>query len=99
MTSQEYRYEVKSVDGFLSQVVRYVACGGHYFYIRVRVPEGKDPRAVAKKLLDRYDIRLYVIRNGRRDGSSERDPVAGKTASIAETTTTGRRPANTRSRW
>ena len=39
MSSQEYRYEVKSIDGFLAQVVRYVACGGHYFYIRVRVPD------------------------------------------------------------
>ncbi len=66
MTSQEYRYEVKSVDGFLSQVVRYVACGGHYFYIRVRVPEGKDPRAVAEKLLDRYDIRKKRWQRKRR---------------------------------
>jgi len=57
MKTEDYRYEVKSVDGFLSQVVRYVANGGHYFYIRVKVPEGKDPRAVAEKLLDRYDIR------------------------------------------
>ena len=66
MTSQEYRYEVKSVDGFLSQVVRYVACGGHYFYIRVRVPEGKDPRAIAEKLLDRYDIRKKRWQRKRR---------------------------------
>ena len=66
MSSQEYRYEVKSVDGFLAQVVRYVACGGHYFYIRVRVPEGKDPRAVAEKLLDRYDIRKKRWQRKRR---------------------------------
>ena len=34
MSSQLYRYEVKDIDGFLSQLVRYVANGGHYFYVR-----------------------------------------------------------------
>ena len=66
MSKQEYRYEAKSIDGFLSQAVRYIACGGHYFYIRVRVPKGKDPRAVAEKLLDRYDIRKKRWQRKRR---------------------------------
>jgi hypothetical protein len=66
MTKQEYHYEVKSVDGFLSQAVRYIACGGHFFYIRVRVPAGKNPRAVAEKLLDRYDIRKKRWQRKRR---------------------------------
>lgn len=66
MKTEDYRYEVKSVDAFLSQVVRYVANGGHYFYIRVKVPEGKDPRAAAEKLLDRYDIRKKRWQRKRR---------------------------------
>ena len=66
MASQDYRYEVKSVDGFLAQVVRYVACGGHYFYIRVRVPQAKDPRVIAEKLLGRYDIRKKRWQRKRR---------------------------------
>ena len=66
MRSQQYRYEAKDIDGFLSQVVRYVACGGHYFYIRVRVPEGKDRKAIAEKLLDRYDIRKKRWQRKRR---------------------------------
>ena len=66
MSNQEYRYEVKNIDGFLSQAVRYVACGGHYFYIRVRVPQGKAPRVVAEKLLDRYDIRKKRWQRKRR---------------------------------
>ncbi len=66
MTSQEYRYEVKSINGFLAQVVRYVACGGHYFYIRVLVPEGKDPKVIAEKLLSRYDIRKKRWQRKRR---------------------------------
>jgi hypothetical protein len=66
MSSQLYRYETKNIDGFLSQLVRYIANGGHYFYIRVRVPEGKDPNAIAEKLLDRYDIRKSRWQRKRR---------------------------------
>jgi len=66
MSNQDYRHEAKSIDGFLSQLVRYIANGRHYFYIRVRVPEGKDPRAVAEKLLDRYDIRKSRWQRKRR---------------------------------
>ena len=66
MSSQPYRYEAKNIDGFLSQLVRYIANGGHYFYIRVRVPEGKDPTATAEKLLDRYDIRKSRWQRKRR---------------------------------
>jgi hypothetical protein len=66
MKTEDYRYEVKSIDGFLSQAVRYIACGGHYFYIRVKVPDGKDPNAIAEKLLDRYDIRKKRWQRKRR---------------------------------
>jgi len=66
MSSKLYRYQAKSIDGFLSQLVRYVANGGHYFYIRVRVPDGKEPQVVAEKLLDRYDIRKSRWQRKRR---------------------------------
>ena len=66
MKQQDYRYAAKSIDGFLSQVIRYVANGGHYFYIRVRVPEDKDPHLVADKLLDRYSIRRSRWQRKRR---------------------------------
>ena len=66
MSSQLYRYEVKDIDGFLSQLVRYVANGGHYFYVRVRVPEKKDPQSIAEKLLDKYDIRKPRWQRKRR---------------------------------
>ena len=57
--------------GFFRRLVRYVACGGHYFYIRVRVPDGKDPRAVAEKLLDCYDIRKKAL--AAKTSASERN--------------------------
>lgn len=66
MSSKLYRYEAKSIDGMLSQLIRYVANGGHYFYIRVRVPQGKDPSAIAEKLLDKYDIRKSRWQRKRR---------------------------------
>lgn len=66
MSSKLYRYQVKSIDGFLSQLVRYIANGGHYFYIRVRVPDGKEPQVVAEKLLDRYDIKKSRWQRKRR---------------------------------
>lgn len=52
----EYQYEAKNVVEFVAQIVRYVA-SGHYFYLRVLVPERKDVSAVDAKLLDRYGVR------------------------------------------
>ena len=49
---KQYRYHALSVAGFVAQVVRYVA-SGHFFYVRVLVPEHKNPRMVDEKLLRR----------------------------------------------
>ena len=67
MSSQLYRYEAKDIDGFLSQLVRYIANGGHYFYIRVRVPDGSDPHAIAEKLLDQVRHPKSHVGNARGD--------------------------------
>lgn len=50
-----YRCEAETLDGFLAQLVRYVA-SGHYFYVTGVVPERKDPKAVDGKLIDLYGI-------------------------------------------
>lgn len=55
MSSTTYRCQAKSLDGFLSQLIRYVA-SGHYFYITGRIPVKKDPVAVDTKLIDLYGI-------------------------------------------
>ena len=84
MSSQLYRYEVKDIDGFLSQLVRYVANGGHYFYVRVRVPEKKDPQSIAEKIpavpppLVR-DIALRLFRFGFRNMPPAPSLLAGQT--------------------
>jgi len=65
MDSQQYRCEAASVAGFLAQVVRYVS-SGHYFYVRLLIPERKDPQAVDEKLLELYDIARPAWRRERR---------------------------------
>ena len=67
MTTEEYHYDTLSIDGFLSQLVRYITQGGHYFYIRCLVPEHKDPHAIAAKLLTRYGIRRKRWQRKRRN--------------------------------
>lgn len=61
----EYRCVASSADGFVSQVVRYVA-GGHVFYFTGRVPEGRDPRALDQKLMDVYGVGLPAWTRSRR---------------------------------
>lgn len=62
-----YRYLATSVAGFVQQLaVAYVA-RGYYFYVTGRIPVGKDPLAVDKKLLDQYEIPMSKwVRAGRK---------------------------------
>ncbi len=61
-----YRYEAQTIEGFVQQVaVQYVA-RGYYFYVSGIVPEGKDPRAVAEKLIGKYGIAVSKFVRARR---------------------------------
>ncbi len=55
MAKRNYRYETRSIDGFLAQLIRYVA-SGHYFYVTGRIPERKDVAAADRKLLALYAV-------------------------------------------
>lgn len=55
MVSTDYRYEAKSLDAFVAQLMRYV-CSGHYFYFTGRIPERKDVTTVDRKLVERYAV-------------------------------------------
>ncbi|MCB0325192.1 MAG: hypothetical protein KDD69_16530, partial [Bdellovibrionales bacterium] len=50
-----YRCEAETLDGFLAQLVRYVA-SGHYFYVTGRIPDRKDPEQVDRKLIKLYGL-------------------------------------------
>ena len=65
MASWQYRYEARSADGFVEQLVRYVNAG-HFFYVTGRVPPDKEPAQVDDKLLRRYQIELPRWERSRR---------------------------------
>ena len=65
-----YRCDATSLAGFIQQIaVSYVA-NGYYFNVLGLVPEGKDPRAVDRKLIARYgiDCSKFVRARGKQAG-------------------------------
>jgi len=61
-----YRYEATTIEGFVQQLaVQYVA-RGYWFYVSGIVPEGKDSRAVAEKLIAKYRIGVSKFVRARR---------------------------------
>src|SRR5208283_4882943 len=64
--SMEYLCETTSIEGF----VQLLACNylphGYWFYVTGWVPEGKDPRQVDAKLIDKYGIDLPRTAKSRR---------------------------------
>ena len=61
-----YRCEATSVAGLIQQLaVGYVA-RGYRFYVVGRVPKGKDPAAVDRKLLQKYGIEISKSTRARR---------------------------------
>jgi len=61
-----YRYEATSIAGFVQQVaVSYLPNGYHHFVLG-RIPQRKDPRAVDRKLIERYDIAVSKWTGYRR---------------------------------
>lgn len=62
----EYRCVATSLEGFIQQLaVAYIA-HGYYFYVSGFIPDGKDPLAIDKKLLDKYGVRLSKFARHRR---------------------------------
>lgn len=52
----EYRCEATSVAGFIQQVAVAYLARGYWFYVAGHVPEQKDPRAVDRKLIEKYRV-------------------------------------------
>ncbi|MEZ6103777.1 MAG: hypothetical protein R3E01_32935 [Pirellulaceae bacterium] len=65
MTEFSYQCEASSIDGFLSQLCRYIS-SGHYFYLASVIPNGKEPREVDRKLITLYGIDLPRWKRARR---------------------------------
>ncbi len=61
-----YRCEATSVEGFVQQLAVSYLAHGYWFYVVGQVPEGKDSRKVAEKLVARYQIDLSKWARARR---------------------------------
>jgi hypothetical protein len=61
-----YRCEAASVGGFVQQLAVSYVRNGYWFYVAGRVPEDKEPEAVDRKLIERYDIDLSKWARARR---------------------------------
>lgn len=61
-----YRYEATSIPGFIQQLAVGYVGRGYFFYVLGRVPEGKDPRRVDQKLIEKYGIAISKSARARR---------------------------------
>ncbi len=61
-----YRCEARNIEGFVQQLaVGYVA-RGYRFYVSCRIPEGKDPVEIDRKLVERYGLGISKWVRSRR---------------------------------
>ena len=62
----EYRCVATSVEGFVQQLAVAYVTHGYWFYVVGEIPEGKDPAAVDRKLVERYGIAISKWARARR---------------------------------
>ncbi|MEO1698749.1 MAG: hypothetical protein AAFU73_15745 [Planctomycetota bacterium] len=65
-TWKGYRCEAVTREGFVKQVAVQYLRHGYWFYVTGWVPEGKEPRAVDTKLMERYGINVPPWSRARR---------------------------------
>lgn len=61
-----YRCEARSVEAFVQQIAVSYVLNGYYFFVTGEIPEGKDPRGVDAKIIDRYGLNISKWRRCRR---------------------------------
>ena len=63
---REYRCEAVSVTAFVQRLAVDLIQHGHLFYVTGHVPDGKDPAAVDRKLIERYGLNISKWARARR---------------------------------
>lgn len=63
---REYRCEAASVTAFVQRLAVDLIQHGHLFYVAGHVPDGKDPAAVDRKLIERYGLNISKWARARR---------------------------------
>lgn len=56
MRKKPYEYEATTVTGFVQRIATCLLRHGYVFYVQGTVKEGKDPREIDKKMLERYEV-------------------------------------------
>jgi hypothetical protein len=62
----EYRCETTSVAGFVQQLAVAYVGRGYFFYVTGEIPERKDPHAVDRRIIEKYDIATSKAARCRR---------------------------------
>jgi hypothetical protein len=66
MRNREYKYETTSVTGFVQRIATCLLRHGYVHHVQGTVPDGKDPRAIDRKLLSKYEVIQNEWRRARR---------------------------------
>lgn len=61
-----YRAVTTSVEGFVQQIACCYLRHGYWFYVQGRVPDGKCPTTIDRKLIDKYRIDVSESTRARR---------------------------------
>lgn len=64
-----YRCEAASLDGFIQQLAASYLRHGYFFYVTGSIREGRDPRDVDRRIIERYDLAISKFTRARRKKS------------------------------
>lgn len=61
-----YHYETATIEGFIQQLAVAYVSRGYWFYVTGIIPEGRDPRQVDEKLIEKYGLEVSKFTRARR---------------------------------
>ena len=64
--SMQYRSEATSVEGFVQQIACSYLRHGYWWYVTGCIPPHKDPSAVERRIIEKYDIAVSESTRARR---------------------------------
>ena len=65
----DYRCEAMTLDGFIQQLAVSYLRHGYFFYVTGTIREGKDPRDIDRRIIERYGLAISKFTRARRKKS------------------------------
>jgi hypothetical protein len=65
----EYRCEAETLEGFIQQLAVSYLRHGYFFYVTGTIREGKDPRDIDRRIVERYGLAISKFTRARRKKS------------------------------